>query len=242
MTTILITGANGGLGRSLVRSYADDGLTVLAIARASEPVDELEQIASAAAGTVEIEAVELTDRSSIRALRNRIGERPIDIFLNNAGANGGTEAMMSEFGSLDFECWEDVYATNVVAPIMLAQVFLPNLLAGADKKLVMISSTISTIIMPFGAPGYAYRSSRAALNFIARQLACDLTPCGIAVGLVCPGWVKTGGQGGPDAPVELDDSVAGIRRAIDDLDFEHTGGFRSHTGSWVLPFEPVPYR
>jgi len=166
MPSILITGANQGLGLEFTRQYAADGWDVIACCRSPESADALNELV-AGDGNVTIEKLDVRDHAAIEALGKKYSGIPLDILLNNAGIIGpmpiAEHIDRQHFGKMDYAVWRDVIETNTFAPVKMAETFIDNLEAGEQKKLVNISSQVASIA-EMTIPGIAYASSKTALN------------------------------------------------------------------------------
>lgn len=233
MPTVLITGANRGLGLEFALQYAAEGWRVHACCRNPSAASDLVELAGGARGQVVVHRLDPTDFSAVDALADELSGEPIDLLLNNAGSYtaGGFAAARSEqaFGNSDFDDWGKVFRINVFAPMKLAEAFVDHLASAEQGKLITISSIMGSIGSNSGGGSYAYRSSKAAVNCVMRSLSLDLAEKGILVALLHPGWVSTD-MGGPDADITPQVSVAGMRRVIDSLELEHSGCFKSYQG------------
>lgn len=226
--TVLITGANRGIGLELARQYAGRGWRVIATTR--DPAGAAELLALAKQRpSVAIEALDVTDHAGIAALAAKYKGVPIDVLLNNAGISGDGEA--GTFGQLDYSVYEKVHAVNVIGPLNMAEAFLPNVAASPQKKIISITSTQGSIARSTGG-GYFYRSSKAALNMVMHSLAIDLKPKGITVGLVSPGFVRTDFTKGIDLPMMIspEQSATAVIKVIGGYDLAMTGKFMRHSG------------
>lgn len=221
MPTALITGANRGLGLEFARQYAADGWRVIATCRDPTRAGELKTLGDA----VDVYALDVSDFPAVSRLAEALKERPVDVLLNNAGVIG-TER---DIGKLDGERWLNVLRVNAVAPLMVAQAFLPHLRAGAAKKAVFLTSLMGSIDDNSSGRYYDYRASKAALNAAVKSLAIDLAGEGIIAVVVHPGWVKTD-MGGPNAPVDAKTSVAGMRKVVAKLTTGDSGRFLGYDG------------
>ena len=206
MPSIFITGTNRGLGLEFARQYAEAGWQVTAACRDPERAMALKAL------KIEVLRLDVGDSRAIEAIGKQLQGRSFDILLNNAGIYGGHD---QQFGHLDEVEWERVFRVNAIGPIKLAEALLPQLLAGGRKTMVFLSSRMGSIADNEGG-SYLYRSSKAALNAAVKSLSCDLAPQGVTALLLHPGWVKTD-MGGRAAPVEIRDSVAGMRRVIEQV-------------------------
>jgi NAD(P)-dependent dehydrogenase (short-subunit alcohol dehydrogenase family) len=231
MPTLLITGAGRGIGLEFARQYAADGWQVIATARGPSRATALQQMA-AAQPTLRLEALEVTDPTSIQALAQRLKGQPLDLLINNAGIYSGTGAKQDAsqtLGTLDGDAWLRVLQTNSVAPLLVTQALLDNLRLGATRTIVMISSMMGSIARTPGGT-YAYRTSKAALNMAMRCLAMDLRNENFTVASFHPGWVKTD-MGGSGADITPQQSVTGLRQQIASLTPRDSGSFLGYDGA-----------
>src|SRR5260221_6879756 len=203
MTTVLITGANRGIGLEFARQYAAEGADVIACCRAPEKADALNALAKT--GRLEVMALEVTSPNSVAALKAALGGRPIDVLINNAGVGGPRNEPR---GAIDFDAWVETLKTNSIAPMLVSLALHDNLKAGKLKKLVTITSMMGSIAN-HGGGAYAYRASKAAVNSVMHGLSKEWAKDGIAVGIFHPGWVTTD-MGGAGAPVTPSASVKGL--------------------------------
>jgi NAD(P)-dependent dehydrogenase (short-subunit alcohol dehydrogenase family) len=226
MTTILITGANRGIGLEFVRQYAKDGATLIACCRDPSKAAELNKIAGASSGKIRVIALDVASTSSIDALARDLKGTALDIVINNAGISGPRQQGAD---AIDPEGWLETFRVNAVAPVLVAQALRENLKKGHDKKLVAITSFMGSTAN-HGGGMYAYRSSKAALNNAMRGLSREWSSDGIAIAILHPGWVRTD-MGGKGAPVAPEDSVAGLRKQIAALSSATSGRFVDYTGA-----------
>ena len=227
MTTILITGANRGIGLEFVKQYAADGADVIACCRAPAKAEALNALVKTARN-MRVAALDVSDPKSVAALKADLGALPIGILINNAGVGGPRERVQ---GIIDAEGWLKIFAVNAVAPVTMASAFHDNLKAGTQKKLVTITSQLGSIANHSGG-AYPYHASKAAVNSFMRGLSKEWARDGIAVGLFHPGWVKTD-MGGASAPVTPAQSVSGLRARIAELSPSNSGTFRDYTGKEI---------
>lgn len=216
MPTVLITGANRGLGLEFARQYSADGWDVIATARESSP--ELESLG------VRVERLDMRNLEAVVSLGERL--ESLDLLIANAGTYGPKSPESADDG----EGWLETFAINTVAPYLLARAVLP-LVARSGGKLVAITSRMGSIEDNTSGSFIAYRSSKSALNSAWRSLAVDHR--GEAVCAVLhPGWVQTR-MGGGSAPLEPKQSVAGLRQVIESLGPGQSGRFFSYDGSEI---------
>jgi NAD(P)-dependent dehydrogenase (short-subunit alcohol dehydrogenase family) len=226
--TVLVTGANRGIGLALARAYAARGWKVIGTARKPAEATELQALA-ASDRDVSVEALDVTDHAQVDALAARLKGRPIDLLINNAGITGNIGSQV--FGRLDYEVAREVFATNAIAPMKVSEALLPNLVAGQQKKLVTISSSEGSIGEVNAGRLYWYRASKAAVNMEMRNLAFAVNKDGIAVALVNPGPVATDMMKGARMPLQpVDEAAAKVIRQIDQLTLEKTARFWDYNG------------
>ena len=233
MPSVMITGGNRGLGLEFVQQYAADGWDVLAFCRTPAKADELNAEAAKHPGRVTVDAMDVLDFGSIDAAAARQRGRAVDVLINNAGIIGPRrEAIAGQsFGTMDYATWERVLRTNTLAPFKVTEAFFANVLAGAHKKIGVISSTVGSNV-EMQAPVFSYASSKAAVTKTFTTLAAKLRDQGVTVMVFCPGHVKTD-MGGDGADVERFDSIAGMRRLIADWTLADSGAFKRYNGETV---------
>ena len=214
MPTVLVTGANRGIGLEFARQYSADGRDVIATARHSS--DELDEL------RIRVEPLDLSDPDAVVGFVNRI-DRPVDLFI----ANAGTTHPMNTGSARDARDWQTMMMINVIAPFMLGQKLLPSM---AERgKMIAISSGMGSI-GENGGGWIPYRTSKAALNMAWSCLALDARPRGVTVVALSPGWVKTR-MGGAGAEITTEQSVRDMRELIGRVGIERTGTFLRRDGS-----------
>lgn len=224
MTTILITGANRGIGLEFVTQYAAEGADVIACCREPDKAAALKAIK----GKVRVMALDVAEPKSVAALVAALDGAAIDILINNAGVGGPRGRPQ---GVIDFDLWLGIFAVNSVAPAMIAIALYPNLKAGHDKKLVTITSGLGSISGHSGG-AYPYHASKAAVNSFMVGLAKAWAHQGIAVGIFHPGWVQTD-MGGAAATLTPAQSVTGLRARIAELSPRNSGSFSDYAGKEI---------
>jgi NAD(P)-dependent dehydrogenase (short-subunit alcohol dehydrogenase family) len=221
--TILITGAGRGLGLEFARQFAGEGWDVIATVR-----DPAKGAAVARLGkSVEIHLLDVGDRAAVARLARDLKGRPIDVLVCNAGIYGPRG---SYFGRTDYALWDEIMKVNVMAPMALVEALADNVAASKLKRIVMMSSGMGSIADNTSGGAHMYRTSKAALNALAKCLAADLADRGITVVTVSPGWVKTD-MGGTGAPLTPKASIEGLRSVIKNVTLFDSGKFFSHDGS-----------
>ncbi len=223
MATILVTGANKGVGLELAKRYAARGDQVLACCRNPDEATELNAIAD----NVAVLGVQISDGASVAALAESVGDRSIDVLINNAGMAGPVPNQQSGT-EMDFDGWAETFAVITMAPLRVLQAFRDNLKAGTDPKAVTITSQMGALDLNWPVM-YAYCSSKAAVNKVMRMMSAEMAGDGIAVVLIHPGHVRTD-MGGPKGEIDADESAQGIVSVIDNTSMETTGSFMQWNG------------
>lgn len=223
MNTVLVTGANRGLGLEFCKQYAEEGWNVLACCRHPERAIKLAGIAN-----LRVLALDVSDFAQIDRLAAELRDTAIDVLINNAGVYGDAEA--HGFGQLDYAAWTRTLAVNAQAPVKMAEAFLPHLQRGKLKRLASVSSQMASIADNGSGGNILYRTSKAALNAAMKSLSIDLRDLGIGVLIFHPGWVKTD-MGGPNALIDAEKSVSGMRRVIAESTLQHSGRFLKYDGA-----------
>lgn len=222
MPTVLLTGANRGLGLALVESFAADGWRVHACCRSLGKSKKIKSLQ----GDVHVHRLDVTDRLQVANLARSLRDEPIDLLINNAGVMGDS----APFGKVDCDDWLEVLNVNTIAPFRMMERFVDHLAASEKRLIVNVSSIMGSIGGNEKGGHYVYRSSKAALNMVVRSMAIDLAPKGITVVALHPGWVRTA-MGGEDAELAPEDAVANLRRLIGNLSAEDSGKFINCDGS-----------
>ncbi len=239
MPTVLITGANRGLGLEFAKQYADNEFakqyaewTVIATCRNPDKADQLNGLASEH-GTVTVHQMDVADHGSVDNLARTLTGQPIDVLINNAGIASDDFARQM-LGNFDFDGWANMIRTNTFGPLKVCEAFMDNVAAGEVKKIAAVSSTVGSLSEMNNYPVYPYGTSKAALNKAMRVMAEQLRDQDIAVMCLCPGHAKTDmGMKAEGASVEVDDSVSGMRQQIDNLSMNTTGTFKRYNGETV---------
>jgi NAD(P)-dependent dehydrogenase (short-subunit alcohol dehydrogenase family) len=214
MSTVLITGANRGIGLEFARQYAADGWEVIATARQSSP--ELDGLG------VRVESLDLSDADAVAAFSI---DGPLDLFI----ANAGTSHPKDTEGADNARDWQAMMMVNAIAPYQIGRDLLPKMAGGS--KMIAISSGMGSI-GDTGGGWVPYRTSKAALNMAWNNLALEAKSRGVACVLFSPGWVKTR-MGGSGAEITSEQSVSDMRSTIDRLTIADTGRFLRRDGSEI---------
>ncbi|MDW4497065.1 SDR family NAD(P)-dependent oxidoreductase [Sulfitobacter sp. D35] len=213
--TVLITGASRGIGAGLAAAYRARGDRVLGTGRSV---------------TADLQ-LDVTQPASFAEMTATLGDRALDLLVCNAGVYLDKGADIVEDYAPDV--WAKSFATNVTGVFLTIRTLLPNLARADAPKIAILSSQMASSEQ---APGgsYIYRSSKAAVLNLGRNLATDLAGEGIAVGIYHPGWVRTD-MGGQGAAISVEQSVNGLMARFDALDLGTTGCFEDWAGR-ALPY------
>jgi NAD(P)-dependent dehydrogenase (short-subunit alcohol dehydrogenase family) len=236
--TVLVTGANRGIGFEFVRQYAGKGWRVVAGVRDPDRAEDLQSLA-AGHDDINIEQLDVASVASIDALAVKLARQPIDVLINNAGIFG--EFADQAFGAIDFDQFDTFMRTNALGPLKMCEAFVPHVKAGRARKMVSITSQAGSFGLDSGGlPGmYFYKSSKTAQNMIMRNVANDVKVHGIMVCILSPGMVNTAGEIPPERRfpglIEPPESIAGMIDVIDRLTIDDTGSFIRYSG------EPQPW-
>jgi NAD(P)-dependent dehydrogenase (short-subunit alcohol dehydrogenase family) len=242
--TVLITGANQGIGLEFAKQYAARGWTVIATHRRATTPEELANLA-AKYPKVRIERMDVTDAAEIEALGAKLKTVPIDVLLNNAGLvrtdpldkPGGNANQ--KFGTLDYKLLDDFIHTNVAGPLKITETFIENVKASRQKKIVAISSAAGSVSVPPFMPNgarlpdhYWYRISKAALNSAMRLLSAQFKDDGVTVVMFHPGGVQVESFGNLKLPgfVPPEEAVGKMIKTIDGLTINDSGRFMDNDG------------
>lgn len=229
MATIVITGANRGIGFALAKTYLLDGNRVYAFCRNPDQATELAHIAASSAGKLTLHPLDIAKGESVAAAAKVLADTPVDVLLNVAGIVGGRRESVLDtpYTEADFDDWREAFEIMTIGPFRLTQALLPNLIS-AKGKVMTVSSQIASSTWPYGGM-YAYGATKAGVNRVMRSLAIDLRDKGVAVASIHPGYVQTD-MGGPNAEITPQESAAGIKSVIDNLNLDDTGDFFKWNG------------
>lgn len=218
--TIVITGANRGIGLSFSKLYKQQGCTVYAVCR--EASSELKAL-----NVNIIEDIDVGAASSIEKLSNALQNITIDVLINNAGM------MRNEvLGNINYETIESQFQVNTLGPLRVTESLIPQLASNA--KVAMITSRMGSIEDNTSGGRYGYRISKAALNMASVSLAHDIKDKGIAVAILHPGLVGTDMIGGV-GDITPDQAAERLAQRIEELNINNTGTFW-HSNGEVLPW------
>ena len=224
MPVAVVTGANRGLGFEMVRQLLQRDFIVHATYRTSPGL-----LSTLGDERLHLHRLDVRDGAAIAEMMEAIGG-PVDLLINNAGIADGR---WSSVEAIDFNIAAEVIDVNALAPIRVTQAALPRL-EEKGGTVVMITSLMGSIADCMSGKSYAYRASKTALNMLTTAMKNELRDRGVSVMLVHPGWVETD-MGGPNAPIQAEESVAGIMARIEEQTMDMTGRFVDYTGQ-VLPW------
>lgn len=223
--SIIVTGANRGIGFEFVRQYAQAGWRVYAGCRNPERAHDLNRLA-ASNPDLSVHPLDVTDPRHIHAMSMVLGESPLDLLINNAGVLGPTE---QGFGHTDTDAWSYTFKVNAIAPLKLTEALVENLALAERPLVAVLSSRMGSVTDNDSGGYYIYRSSKAALNAVVKSAALDLTRRGITIVALHPGWVRTG-MGGADAEIEAEESVNHLKALLERMQPTDTGRFFDLSG------------
>ncbi|PSV30079.1 MULTISPECIES: SDR family oxidoreductase [unclassified Photobacterium] len=224
--SVLITGANRGIGLGLVKQYLSQGWLVHATSRTLETAVDLQDLASHNADLI-IHSLDVTNYEQLDQLATRLPS--LDLVINNAGYYGPKGY---GFGQTDVEEWRRVFEINTIAPLKLIESLYSLLKSGTTKKIACISSKVGSMEENTSGGGYIYRSSKAALNSVVKSLSNDLRDEGFTVIALHPGWVQTE-MGGPNALIDIETSAKGLFDVIEHTSVNHSGEFINYDGTRI---------
>ncbi|MVO16721.1 SDR family oxidoreductase [Parasedimentitalea huanghaiensis] len=206
---VVVTGSSRGIGREMVARLRAAGHEVTGTARDHSTDTRLN----------------VSDPGQQARLAAQMKDKPVDLLICNAGVFLDKGMAVEDYTA---EVWATSLATNVTGVFLTVQALLPNLRLATEPKIAIISSQMASHAL---APGgsYAYRASKAAALNIGRNLATDLKPEGIAVGIYHPGWVRTD-MGGDQGDISVQDSAEGLLNEFDVLNVATTGCFHTWDG------------
>jgi NAD(P)-dependent dehydrogenase (short-subunit alcohol dehydrogenase family) len=249
--TMMITGANSGIGLEFARQYAAKGWTIIVTHRRRDEPKTLADLAAKYPGKVRIERLDVTSPEEAQALAARMKDVPIDVLINNAGVYNDRSRCAGEddscpgdwdtqtFGKMDFKLLDTIMAVNIKGPLIVSQTFFPNVKASKLKKLVNISSSNGTLTgeKPPRPGTIYYRMSKAALNREMQIVAASLKDEGVTVLMLNPGPTLTEhqaylekGSAFSSQMLKTSFTVENMIRTIDKSTIADTGRFLRYDG------------
>jgi NAD(P)-dependent dehydrogenase (short-subunit alcohol dehydrogenase family) len=219
MPNALVTGANRGIGLELCRQLKASGWSVIGACRAGN--DDLAAVAEV------WEGVDVADDGVVATLRARIGERSLDLLINNAGI-----LRRESLPNMDWDSMRRQFETNSLGPLRVTSALVDHL--GPGAKVAIVTSRMGSIDDNTSGGAYGYRMSKAAVNIAGVSLARDLGRRGIPVVLLHPGHVRTE-MTGHSGMIDAGEAAAGLLARIDELSMDTTGSFK-HAQGQTLPW------
>ncbi len=232
MKSVLITGANRGIGLEFVRQYLQQGCTVVATCRQPDSADDLKDLKNQNPDMLHIVQLDVADPDSITQCREKVGSliQCLDILVNNAGCFAEGEQGLA---TVDPAKVQHVFRTNALGPLLMCKHFADLLEKGSNPKVISLTSGAGILSSKPLEPGkqFCYGSTKAALHKFIRQAAADLKERGIICVGMAPGYVLTDmTRGGGNPPLEPPESVSGMIETTDKLTLDDAGLFYAHSG------------
>ncbi len=224
--TVVVTGANRGLGLQWVRKLGPNSERIIATCRDPESANELNELAEQY--RVDVQSMDVTSEEDIEALVELLDGDSIDLLINNAGVMGPADSG----GFSDLDGWRDTFEANTLAPIHLSQRLAAHVAASDRKLIANITSKMGSITDNSSGGRIIYRSSKAALNAATRSFSLDHAEQGIVTLLLHPGWVQTD-MGGPNGLIDTETSIRGMAAVLDRADGDMNGGFFNYDGQSI---------
>jgi NAD(P)-dependent dehydrogenase (short-subunit alcohol dehydrogenase family) len=245
--TVLITGANSGIGLEFAKQYAARGWNLIVTHRRSDVPQTLADLSAKYKNMVRIEKVDVTSQEQVQALAKRLENVPIDVLINNAGVyndRGPCKAdddacagdwTTQNFGRMRYELLDTILSVNVKGPLLVSETLYPNVKAGKLKKIVAVSSSNGSLTGPqAGGGAIFYRSSKAALNRAMQLVAESVKRDGVTVVMLNPGPTLTEHQmylkGQFNGMLETSFTVGHMVKTIDAVTIKDTGHFLRYDG------------
>ncbi len=235
MPTLVISGANRGLGLEFCRQYLACGWDIFALCRRSS--DELDKLA--ASGSLTKITCDLTDDDSLADAVSKIDAQTVDLLINNAGTMGaGSFAdegiAFQSFGQFNRQDWLRIFDINVCTPMALSELLVDKIERADNGKIVTLSSMVASNAWNKVGNLYGYRASKAAVNSMMKSMGINLAERGITAVAIQPAWVKTE-MGGPNADVEPPEAIESLRNTIAGINKNDAGKLFTDQG------EEAPY-
>lgn len=226
LSTVVITGANRGIGLNLARFFLESGSwKVIAGCRSPNDADALNELSDHYKDRIAIYSLDVVDQNSVSSFAASVGSSKVDLMINNAGIMGGDHQTALD---MDFGRWEETLKVNTLAPLRMVQALYPNLKQSDHPRIVTISSQMGASVHN-GIGAIAYRSSKAAVNKVMQGVSLELENEGFTVVLYHPGWVQTD-MGGSGADITPSESAEGLYNSIISLAHSDNGRFMKWTG------------
>jgi len=234
MPTVMVTGANRGIGYEHVAQYAQKKWKVIACTRQPEKAIDLLQLQDKYGANFIIEELEVTNHNQVDDLSQKYSNTAIDIFINNAGT-GGPEGMpgamdYQKIDNMNYQIWRDILEVNLLAPFKVATSFHKQISISDKKTLIMMSSDLGSVSQNTFGGLYSYRASKSGLNIVAKGMSNEWKD--IIVVALAPGWCRTY-LGGAEAEIDPIDSVADQQKMFESLTESDSGKFLDRFGNEI---------
>ena len=213
--SVLITGANRGIGLALAKRFKQAGYAVIGTARKPTAAVKLQELG------VQVEQLDVADQTSVDKLRAILAGRTIDFLINNAGTGGHSTGKLAE---LDVDRLRSTFDVNSLGALRVTQALLANLRAAKQPTVASISSRMASIGSNRRGCCYGYRASKSALNSFNKNLALEFAEEGFVFTVFHPGWVRTD-MTSQAATYSPDQSAAELFKTITNLTAEQNGQF-----------------
>ena len=234
--TVLITGANRGIGLEFVRQFAARDWNVIATARKPAEADDLNQLV-AQFGHIVVEPLDVTDHAGIDALAEKYAEQPIDILLSNAAITPRYKSAFGRAKGIDYDMARQSYEVNALAPLKLGATFMPQVAMSGQKKIIVLSSKAGSFEESPKMPMmYSYRASKAALNMLMYTLSFESKKAGVTTVLMSPGTVNTTPGFNNPQGISPEESVSRMLTVIDDVTPQNNGQFLNYEDGRLIPW------
>ena len=223
--TIVITGANRGIGYHMARLWKERGNQVIAVCRSSATQEGREDLHDL--GIRVLEGYDVSKDQDVAALKKELGDTPVDVLYNNAGM------MENEtLDDLNLNTMRQQFEVNTLGPLRVTHALLDNMREGS--RVGLMTSRMGSIEDNDSGGRYGYRVSKAGLNAAGKSLAVDLKDRGIPVAILHPGFVKTD-MTGNNGDITAEQAAHRLVQRMDELNLDNTGTFWHSDGS-VLPW------
>lgn len=232
--TVLVTGANRGLGLEYCRQMFAAGWQVIAGVRARDKAGELDALAAADPRRCRLVTLDVTREADVARLGDELAGKPLDMLINNAGTFGpeGSPGGMryQSLAHMDYDIWRNILEINLLAPFRLTVALSPSLRLAPRPVVIMVSSDLGSIGNNRMGHSHAYRTSKAGLNMLTKGIANEWRD--LIVVAMAPGWCRTD-LGGAEAEIDPAASVEAQLRTFATLDASHSGTFLDRFGAPV---------
>ncbi|KOR28727.1 short-chain dehydrogenase [Achromatium sp. WMS2] len=226
---VLITGANRGIGLEFTRQYIAAGWRVHATCRNPSRAHELNRMVIESGKLLSVHQLDVTAWNDITQINGILMGKPLDMLINNAGVLG---PKLQNFGNTDIDSWIYSMKVNAIAPLKLTENLIANLVLSPSPVVVNLTSKMGSISENTTGKYYIYRSTKSALNAVIHNMALDLSPKGIIVIAIHPGWVRTD-MGGENAELNVGQSVTKMRSVIERVTITDSGKFLDLNGTTI---------